>query len=145
MKKIIIGCICFIIILSVGIYIVKSINDKQDNKVSEEVLLEIKREDVKSLIREEETCWVYVGRPSCPDCVKIFPKLKSFLEDEGKSIFYYNTECKASEKKKERAYYNSLGVMSVPSIIKIEKGSVKNIYNIDNDDSYLKFKNEIMG
>lgn len=134
--------ICIILgVLSVGsIFFFTYINIKG----KQEVLTEIKKSEVQELIADKETCWVYVGRPSCPDCVEFYPKLNEFLEKNKLSILYYNTECRASKKKLEREYYNSLGVKSVPSIIRIEDGVVKKVYNTQNKVEYIEFERDIM-
>lgn len=127
-KKMWMLLLCVLVLLFSLIFIFNYINDNtQQNK---DVLVTIQKEELQDMIDNGKTCWVYVGRDSCPDCQVFYPKLVEFLQTQQLHIYYYNTECKASEKQKVRAYYNSLGVKSVPTILEIFNGTIKEVYDV---------------
>lgn len=74
--------------------------------------------EFNEILQDSEEKLVYIGRPSCPDCVEIQPILEEKLEDAGIKAYYYNTE---KAKKKSMDDFNEIKekikVQYVPTII----------------------------
>lgn len=92
-------------------------------------LVSITQEEISTLISNKEDAVIYVGRETCPDCKKVKPILLEELEDNNKSLYYFDTTAEGEELYNYRQFYNSLGVQSVPTIIVIKSGLIEK--NID--------------
>ena len=79
-KKMWMLLLCVLVLLFSLIFIFNYINDNtQQNK---DVLVTIQKEELQDMIDNGKTCWVYVGRDSCPDCQVFYPKLVEFLQTQ---------------------------------------------------------------
>lgn len=93
--------------------------------------------------KEEKKVFVYIGRPTCPECQKFEPILKETLKGEYKTIYYYNTDVarKDNEESLESLAFE-LGVKVVPTMIKISNGKVvSKLAGIKNQKAILEFLN----
>lgn len=130
------------LILISMVMIICHINTKGDGDTKG--IVEINQQDLKNIISGKETTWVYIGRPSCPDCKEFYPQLIDFVNQNKLHIYYYNTECRASKKMIVRKYYNSLGVKTVPSIIQIKDGIIDKVYDVQIEKEFNSFKDTIL-
>ena len=87
-------------------------------KSDDGVLDTITSKEFNKILNDSEEKIVYIGRPTCPDCVQIQPILEEKLEAEGLTAYYYNTD---KAKKKSMDDFNEIketvGVQYVPTII----------------------------
>lgn len=115
LKKIYIA-ISVILISIIGLAIVGLINYNNINENS--VLSLITSKEYNKLLQDSEKKLVYIGRPTCPDCVEVQPILEEMLESESLTAYYYNTD---KAKKKSMDDFNEIkekvGVQYVPTII----------------------------
>lgn len=145
-KGIIAIFISVILILVIGIFFWanhKEVKDSQDeyteNNYNSHMEL-INKEKLESILNSNEDGWIYISRPTCPDCQEFYPILSKELNAENKNIFYFDTTCKASEKKEMRELLRSLNIEEIPAIIEIKNGN-KKILDMQNDDDIKNFKN----
>lgn len=52
---------------------------------------EITKVELDEILASHSTEWVYIGRPSCPDCAIFYSKLIKWLDKNEKNIFYFDT------------------------------------------------------
>lgn len=95
---------------------------------------EITKVDLDEILASHSTEWVYIGRPSCPDCAIFCSKLIKWLDKNEKNIFYFDTSCKASQKEEMRVYIKSFGIEEIPSILRIDNGNIEVFDMLDNGD-----------
>ena len=106
-----------------------------------EYLVDISQEELNERLEKKDSFWVYIGRPSCPDCQSFFPRLEKLLTSQKKKIFYYNTTCKVSEKKKMKAYVEGLHIHEIPAILKVEEGKIT-VLDMQTEDDVKQFEKE---
>lgn len=104
---------------------------------------EISREQLEREFAAKSDFFLYVGRPTCPDCEEFYPVLEEIVSAGGQRIYYYNTEVKASGKRKMRAYVKSLGIDEIPMILQVENGEIAARYNGQKDKDIEDFSREI--
>ncbi|QDQ02834.1 thioredoxin family protein [Lysinibacillus fusiformis] len=76
-------------------------------------------------MEEKESMWVYIGRPTCEECVSFTPVLQEVLKENNEQIYYYNTDEVGKENTQEMiAMLDKLEVKVMPTIIRINKGEV---------------------
>lgn len=97
-------------------------------EVDTEYLSNISKEEIYKLKNNKKDAWIYIGRPSCPDCQAYYPQLLKQLKDNQIKIYYFNTECKASEKSNMKQFVEEMGIVEIPSIICIKNGKVSAVY-----------------
>ncbi len=107
-----------------------------------EMLKNIDKEELEGKISNQESFWIYVGRPNCPDCQKYFPRLKKYLEENSFTLLYFNTKVKVSKKQDMIVFLNDLGVDEVPAIIKIDNGKVVRIFDMQKEEDINDFEKE---
>lgn len=108
-----------ITIISISILSLSVIGFINYNSANEKgVLSTITSKEYNELLQESEKKLVYIGRPTCPDCVEIQPILEELLKSEGLTAYYYNTD---KAKKRSMDQFNEIketvGVQYVPTII----------------------------
>lgn len=72
--------------------------------------------------------YIYVGRPSCPDCEEFMPVLQQVVKNNH-TVYYYNTD-ETREDTEHEALLTQLKVESVPILIKTSNGVVKDSMNL---------------
>ncbi|EGP4988198.1 TPA: thioredoxin family protein [Enterococcus faecium] len=88
-------------------------------------LVNTNNEQIQKLIDNKGSGYVYVGRPSCEECQKFLPNLKSVLNSRKETILYYDTD-KARKEDQDKLVeeLNNLDIKVVPAILYVEKGKV---------------------
>lgn len=89
---------------------------------------DISESGINQLLQKNERAIIYIGRDTCPDCIRYKPKLTSFLKKEKKQIRYFDVSGSEQQISEYRTYYNKLGIKGVPAVFKIENGQVTAIY-----------------
>lgn len=151
-KHVVILIISFVIIFAAGTFYLKTyISAKQNDKIltnsNQRFLIEITQNELNQKITDKESFFVYVGRPSCPDCKTFMPKLEEILSNTNRTLLYYNTEAPASKKQEIRDYLETFNVKSIPNIIFFSDDKVNQSYdcqdNTQIENFIKKFKGEI--
>lgn len=91
----------------------------------------ISESGIDQLIERKERALIYIGRDSCPGCIKYKPKITTFLKKEKKQVRYFDVSGSEKQIIAYRTYYNKLGIEGVPAVVMIEQGQVKFIYYAD--------------
>ncbi len=106
------------------------------------LLTAISKEEFETKVNNDETFWVYVGRPNCPDCQKYYTQLVEYLENNSLEILYFNTRVKVAEKADMTKYLNNLGIDEIPAVLNINNGDVIRVYDMQKSDDILDFEEE---
>lgn len=95
-----------------------------NEKAEESTLLTlVTNEEVSALLENGESGFLYVGRPTCPVCLKFMPKLEEASERTGQTVYYYNTdEGREEDEEKLGSLLDQLKIESVPALLYIENG-----------------------
>lgn len=74
--------------------------------------------------------YLYIGRDDCPDCQAVYPRLTEVNQDNHLGILYYSTS-QDRESRPEEMYevLDALQVDSVPMILLLESGEVRERYS----------------
>lgn len=116
-----------------------------NNKINSNNMVQINQVEFKTKLKENSTFFVYIGRHSCPDCVKFEPTLKQILSEQNYELFYYNTEAPASQKQDIKNYLSTLGVTSIPYILQIKNSIVSQRYDCQKEDDIRNFEKDLKG
>lgn len=93
---------------------------------SDSNLIVIDSQRLTQLLENEENAFVYIGTPGCPVCVEFEPILEATLESLEQEIYYFNIdEARAADEDQTFALLESLAIESVPTIIYLEAGQVR--------------------
>ena len=114
-------------------------------KNDKNLLIDITREELNERISKNENIYVYIGRPTCPDCKEFEPKLKDILNKMNKKLLYYNTEAPASQKQEIRNYLEKYNVKTIPCILYIEDGKTIKLYDCQNTNEVEEFIEDFKG
>lgn len=114
-------------------------------KSDKNLLIDITREELNKRISKNENIYVYIGRPTCPDCKEFEPELKDILNKMNKKLLYYNTEVPASQKQEIRDYLEKYNVKTIPCILYIEDGKTIKLYDCQNTKEVEEFIEDFKG
>ena len=108
---------------------------------SKEGLYEVDSISLEKIMNVKDTLFVYVGRPTCPQCKEFEPILRKVLNNQHQSMGYYNTDNARKENEdKLEIMADSLGINSIPAIIKIVDGKViDRIIGLKNEKAIEEF------
>lgn len=108
---------------------------------SKEGLYEVDSISLEKIMNGKDTLFVYVGRPRCPQCKEFEPILRKVLNNQHQSMGYYNTDNARKENEdKLEIMADSLGINSIPAIIKIVDGKViDRIIGLKNEKAIEEF------
>ncbi|EMF0243890.1 thioredoxin family protein [Enterococcus hirae] len=108
---------------------------------SKEGLYEVDSISLEKIMNGKDTLFVYVGRPTCPQCKEFEPILRKVLNNQHQSMGYYNTDNARKENEdKLEIMADSLGINSIPAIIKIVDGKViDRIIGLKNEKAIEEF------
>lgn len=108
---------------------------------SKEGLYEVDSISLEKIMNGKDTLFVYVERPTYPQCKEFEPILRKVLNNQHQSMGYYNTDNARKENEdKLEIMADSLGINSVPAIIKIVDGKViDRIIGLKNEKAIKEF------
>ena len=112
---------------------------------NDNLLIDITRDDLNKKISDNENFFIYIGRPTCPDCKEFKPKLQEILKDVKKQMFYYNTEVPASQKQELREYLQTFKIESIPCILYIKDGKAIKLYDCQDTSQIQNFTYDFKG
>lgn len=144
-KKILL--ISTILIISIIVLILNNTDKLKINylKTDKSLLISITREELTEKISKNENIYVYIGRPTCPDCKVFEPKLENILNKMNRNLLYYNTEVPASKKQEIRDYLSNYNVKTIPCILYIENGKTIRLYDCQNTKEVDEFIKDFKG
>lgn len=90
-------------------------------------------QEMQSAIRSDDTAIIYIGRPSCPDCMKNQKALEKLFKQSKENILYYNTtKDRYDNNEQMNEVLGSVGVTEIPTIIQVRQGVVQTLISGDN-------------
>lgn len=131
------------VVIILGICGLSWYNMQQDLSRGGSWIKEVSRQQLDQMFAEKSDFFLYVGRPTCPDCEVFYPVLEKIVSARGQRIYYYNTEAKVSEKREMRKYVESLGIDEIPMVLRVEQGKIEAHYNGQRDQDIDDFSKEI--
>ncbi|MBC2159344.1 thioredoxin family protein [Listeria booriae] len=96
---------------------------------------EITNIQMKQILSDKKTGYVYVGRPSCPDCDPFQKKLRNALKETDRQGYYYNTDAARKADKNYTEIIKQMNVRVVPTLIYFTRGLETDRYKGDLDDT----------
>lgn len=72
--------------------------------------------------------FVYFGRPTCPHCVLLYPRLEKVAKNSNVTIHYINTD-EYREEEKLQEILNTYEINYVPYLAKFENGKIVKVFN----------------
>ncbi|MBC6314299.1 thioredoxin family protein [Listeria grandensis] len=136
--KIILLTIVTLALFIVGVQLIVDTHAKNlaDTKAeaNQQVMRHITNTQMKSILAEKKTGYVYIGRPTCPDCEPFRKKLVGALKETERQAFYYNTDKAREADKNYTAIIKEMGVRVVPTLIYYTRGLETDRYKGDLDD-----------
>lgn len=118
-KKIIVAVILTVVVL-IGVLVFS-------NFLRDPTLYVIGNSEMEAILNEDSGVgtFVYIGRPTCPVCVKFQPTLERAISDLDQQLPYYETDLANLEDSKRRSeIFDRLDVSGVPIMVYIENGQV---------------------
>jgi predicted bacteriocin transport accessory protein len=84
------------------------------------------------------TAYIYIGRPTCPNCQKAITAVRDFAERTQTEISYFNTTNDRIENREEMLrVLGRFGVEVVPALVHVKDGAVARIFDYENIMSEL--------
>lgn len=124
--------ICSIIIvlavLTVVVAAVVSLNSKGNNIESSKVVDDyaaftaIDSQELLDFLADKKTGFVYLGRPTCPNCKVFVPTLAEVTREDKLTVYYYDTDAANSNKKLKDEVLEAVKVTGVPTFMYVKDG-----------------------
>ncbi|EUJ31101.1 thioredoxin family protein [Listeria cornellensis] len=95
--------------------------------------------EFQTKLDNKESGFVYIGRPTCPDCQAFQPTLDAALKDKEMRLAYFDTDA-AQEKAedKTKTFLQDMKVKTVPVIFYLQDGKEVARYDGNDDKAALK-------
>jgi predicted bacteriocin transport accessory protein len=124
-------------------------NDNQNNQDGQasndaySAFILIDNSEFNVLLSQKGPYFVFVGRPTCPHCVKFTPILAEIVSKNNKHVYHFNTDAaRAEDPEALSAITKKLGISAVPALIKIENGQkVAELEDYNSNSAILNFLN----
>lgn len=95
---------------------------------------EIDNQGLEKTIYSNKERLIYIGRPSCPYCQMVQPKLEKVAKKNHFQLRYYNTDdARKSNEKKLNHLLNKMQVQSVPTVVLVKDNHVIKKWDAVND------------
>jgi hypothetical protein len=122
-NKIILSSILLAIVAFIVIFAWHRNYQKNNFLENSNFIMSIRSDELSEKLDNAESFFIYVGRPTCSDCRRVYPQLAKSVDDSQTYMYYYNTD---RERPHELFEYliDFMGIEAVPSIIYIDKGRV---------------------
>lgn len=89
-------------------------------------------------LENKDNGFVYIGRPTCPDCQAFQPTLDAVLKDKDMRLDYFDTDAARKEKEEQtKQFLQDMKVKTVPVIFYIENGKEVSRYDGNDDEKAL--------
>lgn len=111
-------------------------NEKvEDSKQLDKITLA----EFQAKLDTKESGFVYIGRPTCPDCQAFQPTLDSVLKDQKMRLAYFDTDAAREKAEDEtKTFLQDMKVKTVPVIFYLEDGKEVARYDGNDDKAALK-------
>ena len=128
--------VLIVLVVAGGIVGAFAINQKEGE------IIPITRTELVDKMNSQETFYLYVGRPNCPDCQVFFPEFEKRVKEQNIKIFYFNSKVKASKREEMKEYVSSFGIEEIPAIVAVKDGAVRKVYDGQKHDDMEEFYEE---
>ncbi|AQY50809.1 putative thioredoxin [Listeria weihenstephanensis FSL R9-0317] len=109
--------------------------DTEDSKQLDKITLA----SFQAKLDNKESGFVYIGRPTCPDCQAFQPTLDEVLKSEDMRLDYFDTDAaRKDDEEKTKTFLQDLKVKTVPVIFYLENGKEVARYDGNEDKKALK-------
>ncbi|MBC1434736.1 thioredoxin family protein [Listeria rocourtiae] len=127
-----------LLISVVGIFLLLAACGSKNTEDSKQ-LDKITLAEFQAKLDNKESGFVYIGRPTCPDCQAFQPTLDSVLKDKDMRLAYFDTDAaREKEEDKTKVFLQDMKVKTVPVIFYLENG--KEIARYDGNDDKVALK-----
>lgn len=124
-NKVLLGFSYIIVITAVSFFFLLT-RDKTKEEVNNiyDTLNSVSYTNLDSFISQEIDTYLYVGRPSCGDCVSFEPQFIEYLDEKNiySTITYLNIEKTHSDDKEWEQFKKKYNIQYTPTIAKFNKG-----------------------
>ncbi|MBC1490223.1 thioredoxin family protein [Listeria booriae] len=94
--------------------------------------------EFQTKLENKDSGFVYIGRPTCPDCQAFQPTLDAVLKDENMRLDYFDTDAARKEKEEQtKQFLQDMKVKTVPVIFYLENGKEVSRYDGNDDEKAL--------
>ena len=108
-----------VVILCILLAVLNGNGQEEESKV----LTAVTNEEVSTFLENDQSGFLYVGRPTCPVCREFKPMLEDASQITGQIVYYYNTdEGRKQDEEKLGVLLDQLEIESVPALLYIENG-----------------------
>lgn len=95
---------------------------------------EIDNQGLEKVVKSNKEHLIYIGRPTCPYCQMVQPKLEKISKKNYYTLKYYNTDdARKSDEKKMDKLLSKIQIQSVPTVILVKENQVINKWDVVND------------
>lgn len=141
-KKILIGFLALFILAPLSIVTLLTLTNSKEKK--QEAITEVSYDEVQTMLKDEMTFILYIGREDCSTCQLFDPELKQYLEENPDAkIYYFSTKSfrdasKENETAKEtyERIRTEFQFQWTPTLHLIEKGQFSSTFQFLNDAYY---------
>lgn len=94
--------------------------------------------EFQTKLENKDSGFVYIGRPTCPDCQAFQPTLDTVLKDKNMRLDYFDTDAARKEKEEQtKQFLQDMKVKTVPVIFYLENGKEVSRYDGNDDEKAL--------
>ncbi|MBC1373017.1 thioredoxin family protein [Listeria booriae] len=94
--------------------------------------------EFQTKLENKDSGFVYIGRPTCPDCQAFQPTLDAVLKDKNMRLDYFDTDAARKEKEEQtKQFLQDMKVKTVPVIFYLENGKEVSRYDGNDDEKAL--------
>ncbi|KGL44854.1 thioredoxin [Listeria sp. SHR_NRA_18] len=95
--------------------------------------------EFQAKLDNKESGFVYIGRPTCPDCQAFQPTLDSVLKDKEMRLAYFDTDAaRETAEDDTKTFLQDMKVKTVPVIFYLKDGKEVARYDGNDDKTALK-------
>ncbi|MBC1229041.1 thioredoxin family protein [Listeria booriae] len=124
----------FVVIGLVVVLVACGGSKTEDSKQLDKITLA----EFQTKLENKDSGFVYIGRPTCPDCQAFQPTLDKVLKDKNMRLDYFDTDAARKEKEEQaKQFLQDMKVKTVPVIFYLENGKEVSRYDGNDDEKAL--------
>ncbi|MBC1272509.1 thioredoxin family protein [Listeria booriae] len=127
----------YLLFVVIGLVVVLSAcggSKTEDSKQLDKITLA----EFQTKLENKDSGFVYIGRPTCPDCQAFQPTLDKVLKDKNMRLDYFDTDGARKEKEEQaKQFLQDMKVKTVPVIFYLENGKEVSRYDGNDDEKAL--------
>lgn len=117
----------------------------KNNTAADRYITDMTVTELKEKLESGEEFWVYLGRRSCPDCRKYYPRMIEYLK-ETKEPIYYVVSDKDLLSEEDLAwlseYRDQNKIEEVPSVLHFDKKEMLKRYDVQKEEDIAAFEED---